>query len=309
MIMNTEIIPVESIQERDIDLLLIEEINVNEIFLDWLLSEVGLPSCTSLNHALKSVSDFGLGETDILIDYKSGSEQILVLIENKLDASFQDNQFQRYTKRSEKYISTGQISSVATILVAPEQYCVAQSFFEVYLTYESIMDWFYSRNERRATHKALLLKIGIEKLRRGYHPVNSMPVQKFWISYWNYKEKHYPYLRMKKPDIVPHGSDWPEMRFDEFEGIIFYHKLLKGFVDATFCNYSQTAQTEISNHIPPNTKLVKHNKRFSLRMTVPAIDRTKDFEAQLKNIEKGFNSIEFLRNWILEHQFSNLYIK
>ena len=39
---------------------------------------------------------FGIGETDLLFSYKSKNEIIFVLIENKIDADFQDNQFKRY---------------------------------------------------------------------------------------------------------------------------------------------------------------------------------------------------------------------
>ena len=33
---------------------------------------------------------------------------------------------------------------------------------------------------------------------------------------------------MKKPDIVPHNSDWPMLYDYNLQGIVFYHKLGQG---------------------------------------------------------------------------------
>ena len=90
------------------------------------------------------------------------------------------------------------------------------------------------------------LKIASEKLRRGYQPVNSEPVQKFWYSYWKFKEYKYPNLRMKKPNIVPQNSDWPMLYDDDLNGIVFYHKLGQGNTDGTFKNFSDKTKFKIN---------------------------------------------------------------
>ena len=86
--MKHSILPVEGIQERDIDLILLEEFLTDNSFCEWFVRETGLPEFTELIAARKSITDFGLGETDILFSYKSRDKIIFVLIENILDVSF-----------------------------------------------------------------------------------------------------------------------------------------------------------------------------------------------------------------------------
>lgn len=83
--MEHSILPVESIQEKDVDLILLEELSTDNSFCDWFVRELNLPNLTSVNGAWISISAFGLGETDILFSYNSNDKKTFVLIENKLD--------------------------------------------------------------------------------------------------------------------------------------------------------------------------------------------------------------------------------
>ncbi len=296
--MDNDILPVESIRERDVDLILLEELSINITFSEWFINELDLPKLTSMNGAWRSISDFGLGETDILFSYNSNDNRIFVLIENKLDATFQDEQFERYTKRANKYIEENKCDNCYVILVAPKIYCENQSYFENYLTYETIVTRFNFLGSKRYLFKKNLLEVAINKLRRGYKPVNSIPVQKFWHSYWDYRKVHFPNLDMKKPDIVPHNSDWPMLYDLELPNIIFYHKMAQGNTDATFKGYSQEVEFKIREILPEWLTFVKHNKSFSLRMFSEKIDRTKDFNQQIDSIRKGLENLERIRKWL-----------
>ncbi len=196
--MDQTIIPVEAIQERDVDLILLEELTTDNAFCEWFIKELGLPNLTLSNGSWRSISDFGLGETDILYSYNSDTKKIFVLIENKLDASFQNEQYDRYFKRAKEYETKKECDIAYVVLVAPELYCENQSEFENYVTYEAIAKRLEFTGTKRNLFKSKLLQIATEKLRRGYQPVNSVPVQNFWHSYWEYKEKNYPSLIMKK---------------------------------------------------------------------------------------------------------------
>ena len=46
--MDYNYIPVESVQERDVDLLLIEELNVSLDFCKWFISAIGLGQTVSI---------------------------------------------------------------------------------------------------------------------------------------------------------------------------------------------------------------------------------------------------------------------
>lgn len=296
--MDKKILPVEAIQERDVDLILLEELTTDITFCEWLIKELDFPKLNENKGVWRSVTDYGLGETDILFSYTSENKEIYILIENKLDASFQDKQYQRYLKRAEKYIENKKCDLAYVILIAPKLYCQNQNEFENYITYEQITKRLEFTGSKRNLFKSELLKIATEKSRRGYKPVNSIPVQKFWHSYWKFKEENYPNLRMKKPNIVPANSDWPMLYDDELKGIVFYHKLSQGNVDATFKGLPFEKEIKIKDNLPENTVYKKHRKSFSIRYFSGECDRMKDFETQKENVNKGLENMEKLRKWI-----------
>ena len=296
--MEEKILPIESIQERDVDLFLLEEFATDNSFCEWFISELDLPEISENIGVWRSISSYGLGETDILFSYKSESKKIYILIENKLDASFQDKQHERYLQRAKNYVTDKYCDSAFTILVAPELYCDNQSEFENFITYEKISKRLEIIGTKRNLFKSNLLKIASEKLRRGYQPVNSEPVQKFWHSYWKFKEDKYPNLRMKKPNIIPQNSDWPMLYDDNLNGIVFYHKLGQGNTDATFKNFSENIKLKIIEILPKKYEMVKHSKSFSIRIFSGKTNRTMEFNAQKKVINNGLKNLEELRIWL-----------
>ena len=299
--MEEPILPVESIQERDVDLILLEEFTADYSFCQWFTRELHLPQLTATNGAWRSISAFGLGETDILFSYNSNDKKIFLLIENKLDATFQEEQFNRYLKRGNEYVSKKECDSAFAVLIAPKSYCLNQTDFENYLTYERISEKLASAGTTRSVFKSKLLTIATEKLRRGYQPVNSIPVQSFWQSYWHFKEDNYPNLTMKKPGIVPHNSDWPMLYDDSLKNIVFYHKLGQGNIDATFKGFPEEIGVKLKETLPLWAKFEKHSESFSMRVFSGIIDRTKNFNEQIEAVNNGLQNIERTRNWIVEN--------
>lgn len=298
--MDKTILPIESIKERDVDFIILEELCTDNTFCEWFVRELSLPHFASLNGAWRSITDFGLGETDILFSYNSYEGKVIVLIENKLDAEFQDEQYTRYEKRAKEYMNQKMCDMVYSVLLAPQLYCENQNEFDNYLSYEDVASRLEFNGSKRNLFKAELLKIAAEKLRRGYQPVNSLPVQKFWHSYWDYKEEKHPSLYMKKPDIVPQNSDWPMLFDDRLKGVIFYHKLAQGNVDATFRRFSDEFEYKVKKQLLEGAQIEKHKKSFSVRIFSGVVDRTKEFITQTESVEVGLQNIERLRNWLID---------
>ena len=294
--MDYNYIPVDSVQERDIDLLIIEELNVSLDFCKWFINELELEAPTSKIKAFRSISDYGLGETDILISYSVETRTNFILVENKIDASFQNNQFERYKKRGENYIKKKECDDCYIVLIAPKSYCENQSNFSHYINYESIRKYFTDKNEIRADYKSEILSIAIEKERRGYKAVNSIPVQAFWKSYYEYKISNHQIFRMKKPDIVPFKSDWIQLFSDRLKEITFNHKLEKGFIDATIKSIPK-----LNSEVPDWIKITEHKKSVSFRVKCYELDRTKDFNLQMKKVTSGFEELIKLENWLFKN--------
>lgn len=299
---KSSILPIESIQERDIDLLLLEELSCNFAFADWLTQEAGLPKLKELNGAWKSIIEFGLGETDILFDYSSEHKRVYLLIENKIDANFQNEQYARYLQRAAEYVNHKNCDEAYCLLVAPQTYCENQNDFESFLSYESIAVRLEQEASSRNIFKSQLLRIASEKLRRGYQPVNSLSVQSFWQAYWAFQQQNYPQLIMKKPGIVPQNSDWPTLYDPQLEKVIFYHKLNSGNCDASFSGFSTAVAQKLQTTLPAWAQFVQHGKSFSLRISGPEIARSQDLANQIESVKQGLENIMKLRDWLLENR-------
>jgi hypothetical protein len=300
--MEQTILPVEAIRERDIDLLIIEELHSDNSFAKWFVSELEVPKLSEFIGVWRSITGFGLGETDILFSYMSENRKVILLIENKLDASFQDEQYNRYGKRAIEYLNDKKCDEAYCVLTAPALYCKNQNDFEYFVSYEAMAKRFESNGTKRDLFKTKLLQIAIEKLRRGYQPINSEPVQKFWQQYWIYKEQNYPSLIMKKPGIVPQNSDWPMLFEDELKNIVFYHKLGQGNTDCTFKGFSEEIELRIKENLPEWARFEKHGRSFSIRVFSGKIDRNKSFADQVELVERGLQNLTKMRNWIIENK-------
>lgn len=59
--MKQTILPIESIHERDVDLILLEELSTDNSFYECFIRELHLPVLTTVNGVWRSISAFGLG--------------------------------------------------------------------------------------------------------------------------------------------------------------------------------------------------------------------------------------------------------
>ena len=281
----------ESIQERDIDMILLEELNCNKSFCDFIIKENNLPKLYSDNIAWKSISDFGLGETDILFSYKNDEKTIFILIENKLDAEFQTNQFNRYQERGLKYLKEKKCDELYIILIAPHEYCTNQQEFEKYISYESIKKFFLLSGDERSNFKSQLLSIGIEKLRRGYQPINDIRVYKFWKQYNNLLKSKTEELTINPSalKVVPSGADWIFLKNDKIQrlGIQIIHKLHVGYIDLQIKDIKLLDQKIDFGEY----EIVETGKSKSIRSQTCSLNRFSNFENQIKEIEASVEKV------------------
>ena len=165
---DTKDLMLETVLERDMDLLFLEELTVSEEFqkyiytltigrktgVDWgLIAEVKPKH--SVSFLLKKVDEsfetcYEFRETDIEVTFITveGEEQVLFL-ENKVDAAFTEKQPESYSARVDQAAQNG--IQAASLLVAPNQYIQAksvESFFDFILTYEELELYFDSRQKQ-----------------------------------------------------------------------------------------------------------------------------------------------------------------
>ncbi|CAH1569416.1 MULTISPECIES: PD-(D/E)XK nuclease superfamily protein [Vibrio harveyi group] len=200
-----------SINERDIDLVLLEELNVSESFSNWLVTRVtGLPGHIKLVGAWHSVSDNVLGESDLVFIYESeDSSHQAILIENKVDALAQPTQAIRYQQRGKAGIEQGHWVDFITCLIAPQKYLDKTSeIYHTQLSYEEIMAYFVSDTSARGMYKAKLMKNAIDKQRRGYKSTVSNEMTLFARLYLDYVQERYPELNPESSKPRAAGNTW-----------------------------------------------------------------------------------------------------
>lgn len=216
-----------SVEERDIDLLLMEEFHIDDTFVAWFCSKLGLEDVAGAG-AWHSVSDSD-GETDLLLRVTAGGKRIGVLIENKIAAPEQDKQAERYHLRGIRSREEGKFDEYVTVMCAPQRYLdgiAVDSSYQHRVSYEMIADWFAALMGRRSAWRLAIMREAIEQGRRGYTMVVSAVNTKFHSEYWEHLRQKHPRLKMARPKNKGAYSSWIIMKGHDFpKGVDLHHKI------------------------------------------------------------------------------------
>ena len=304
-----EILPIEEIRERDIDLLLLEEFLVNEEFARNFQEELGLGNLGSLRGAYHSLTQ-ERGESDLVLNF-SGADRsgFLVLVENKIDAMFTDRQAERYRERGEFYVKNDRCSQFVTALIAPKSYISLDLGFDKYLTYEHIRDWFRRRGDRRSEYKAMVLDCAIEKNRRGYQRIRHDKVTEFSHRFYEMSQALHPELRFRKPpNDVPKGAgfrycDPIELKENNIEIVYkFFSKKPFSAVDLQLKGKASEIDDFIASFedkLEDGMEIVKVSKSIAVRFKLQRLDTTGSFEDQRDDLLLAINYAKRLYDWAL----------
>ncbi|AIW13924.1 hypothetical protein VITU102760_10475 [Vibrio tubiashii] len=268
-----------SVTERDIDFVLLEELNTSEQFANWLVTRVtGIPSQNRPIGAWHSVTDNVLGESDLVFIYESDdSSHQAVLIENKVDAPAQPKQAARYEQRGKEGVENGDWVDFSTCLVAPQKYLTATSeIYQSHISYEEIMAYFASGSNTRGMYKAKLIKSAIDKQRRGYKSTVSNEMTNFAERYLEYVQKHHPQLNPEKAKPRAAGNTW--IRFypipnDKMTQIV--HQIYGNVVKIMLFNQAAKfdfISEQIAPNIDDNVSMYISGKSVIIEAGVPDID-------------------------------------
>ena len=201
------------IRERDIDFLLVEELNINSQFSDYLF-QYDIPKILQAVNfkAIHSVIDEQYGETDIFFSFSACDKNYAILIENKINAPFQPDQAKRYKLRKNKIKKENRIDKIYTALTAPEKYINTHEEtkdFDIIIFYENIIHYFINiEKTSRSLYKAMIFNDAVAQSKCSYIVKENPQVTLFWQKYWTLIRKEYSYLQMKEPSTKPFDADW-----------------------------------------------------------------------------------------------------
>jgi len=279
----------QSVAERDVDLLLMEEFHITPGFATWFAERVALGPAAIFDGAWHSLSDQD-GETDLLLRVRIASERVAVLIENKIAASEQSEQDRRYHLRGLRSQEAGRFDRFVTCICAPQAYLdglSAASAYEYQVSYEAIRDWFAVQEGPRAIWRHAIVKEAIDQGRRGYVMKIHAGKSDFHQGYWEYLQLHHPALLMRKPAKKGAKSDWVFFKTIDFpKGVTLVHKNDQACLDLQF---ERTLATDLAKlrqpEWPEGVRVLQRKKSAALSLRVPRCDVDLPVEGQTDKIE------------------------
>ena len=167
------------------------------------------------------------------------------------------------------------------------------------------MDWFsYAEGPlKRNAVKQKLLSAAIEKATLGYQPEEDLSVSKFWNSYWKLATELAAELGMAEPSAKPAsaGFVWftPEKLSKEVKLV---HKLSHGNMDLQFLGMGarlSELRAKLMSELDPDMLIARAGKSGVIRIKVPVLDTTMDFQVQEVNARKGIVCAQRLLKWYL----------
>ncbi len=235
--MSEEFIPtLTHATERDIDLLLVEELFASAAFVDWMAQRAGVTQRVIKARVLHSKRRTkNRREIDIFLDLLIGEkERCALLIENKLDASEQPDQAESY--RDELARLAPDYPGARMMIVCPKAYASEHDEFtrkfDAIVTYEELALYFDEATRlcanydlacrladeasARAQFRHDILHQAIYKHRRGNTPIPNELVGDF-------NARYVALLAKIAPDISPGKSMLKPANPDESTSMIFDH--------------------------------------------------------------------------------------
>jgi hypothetical protein len=284
-----------TVDERDIDFILLEEFHSDSKFVNWFVTNVGtsLPPF-EFKGAWHSISDPKLGESDIVLLISSGTNDTAILIENKIDAPAQPEQSRRYKDRGLSGKVAANWKEFFTCIVAPKKYLDTHREAESYdakVSYELIRDWLLSHtpSTARRDFRVKILDSAIEQNRRGRTRHNDERVAEFFRAFWDLAHREFSELEMTRSSDAAANNTWIEFRpphwRDHYKQTYFYYKMGSGIIDIGFEGLQKDLarlRTENEDLLTDGVQLVARGKTTAaLTAVAPKMDATFPFAGQI----------------------------
>jgi hypothetical protein len=303
-------VSISGVCERDLDLFLIEELVADHNLLTWLFKrcDLGEPVAdkTSFTHSATT----GNGESDVEIRATlTDGRSVIMLVENKVAASFQPRQAERYRERAEDFCRNGVSHSATTVLFAPAAYIGGNPQnhgFDATLSYEELRDWIGNRSDRdaRSRYKEMLLQAAIEKSGRGFSGFDDV-VSSFHRRYRELVCELEPHLKMNELKGNPSGSTFIQFRATGLpKGLCIVHKVDRGFVDLEVGGWGgrvHELMLKVSPLIEEGATIEKASKSAAIRLHVPCLYVARSPDGQLEDMKHGIAAAGRMRQWCLQN--------
>jgi hypothetical protein len=286
-----------AVNERDVDLLLIEQLHVSPGFVKKFAKLLSLEGAVveDVQHSVYREH----GETDVLLTVHHEGRRVAVMIEDKIGAPMQPDQCERYHLRGQALCATGAADAYRTVLCAPAGYIAGIPITEPWqkrVSFEDIagiiIDEGFPGWEWR---EALLCGAAARQNRASaandrastqYDPV----IAPLKLAYREYARLHFPQVKAS----VQTGKD------REFflgvaglpAGIRFKHAFFAGEVSLIFeRKWVETARIALAGKLPDDAWTVEFGSEFHVRLSTEVLDPDLAIEEQEHLVEAALEKV------------------
>jgi hypothetical protein len=293
----------DSIEERDLDLPLMIAMNGSESFRNHFIKKVTGNPPARFEKAWRGL--FGPnGETDLTVVYSDSiGGRAAILIEDKIDASFQPGQAARYRERGDLGIKNGDWTRFTTCLCAPEAYAKPYAagpdwdcavYIEEVIALLSTCADSYTAFLAEAIGRAL-----IKSINGGF--VEIPAASAFWKNYRDLCMAEFPDLSISRlPESQGANPPWPCFAADRLpHRIRLEHKPPSNCVDLTLKDFAyQQALNRLSGRLPEGFAVKSTPPSSAIRILASPIIATEPFDQQIEATRHIFRAARrLLRLW------------
>jgi hypothetical protein len=214
----------QTVSEADVDWIVCIELNSNAQFRQWFAKAVFGSGSIEHDQAWRSISSPESGESDLVWLVRSeDGHSVMALVENKISAIAQPEQYVRYVWRGERYVEKNICNEFRTVLISPEGYVSRDSAnYQVHVSYESLKAWFGSREGERSKFITSIFEAAIHKSR--ILPTPDPAITAYREQVWRLANFEFPALKLVKPGPtreywVSQGYDGVLMRYKTFSNV------------------------------------------------------------------------------------------
>lgn len=290
--------------ERDVDIVLVRAFYENNDVARLFLQKND--EILEIRHSAMELH----GESDLQIIVSSEHKRHAVLIEDKVDAPAQPDQYERYCERGDRGVAEHRWESYSVYIAAPQRYLESDREAKKYpnkVAYEDIRDALNNDPVSRA-----IIDTALKKSEGLLPKVVDEAVTAFWDAYYDYYEMNAPHLQLH----VNRGKKGPNATWPDFKtclsGAKILHKSEQGCVDLQFrgaANQLEAFRETLSKVLATDMMICKAGNAAVVRIRVPVMDFSKAFSAYPKEIAEVFSAVNRLNNLALEIQSEKLWNK
>jgi hypothetical protein len=328
------------VHEHDMDLMFVEEFVCSSTFADLFMSKIDVTDYQILKvvHSQyeegngidvdtqarmvcnDNVEVDSRGESDITIIYTSCGKTKALLIEDKINACQQPNQYERYLARGRKAVKDGLYEAFDVFLVAPESYDAPKYGKKV--TYEEIKAYFELDNTLRSVYKLTLISKALEKKTYSGIIIPDEKVMDFYDGYVKYVHDNHPNLGLITQAGQERGSKSNWFQYESnISNVDLIHQTLRECISIQI-NYgkenSEKKNAILSKWFAENMgdlesqygfKYKVNKSSVSLKLRVPMLNTGDSIYNQIDKAEECFEALEKAIAFLYElrnKQFANM---